>query len=102
MIDDENFDSEVLKSEVPVLIDFGATWCPPCKAQLPILEEFAASHQEEIKVVKIDIDDSPRSTSRFGIRSIPALMLFNKGHRIDTKVGLTSLAGLTEMLKKVG
>lgn len=102
MIDDETFASEVLEADVPVLVDYGATWCPPCKMQLPILEEFAEAHLGEIKVVKVDIDDAPHSASRYGVRSIPTLMLFSAGQRLDTKVGLQSLAVLNGMLEKVG
>lgn len=102
MIDDETFKQEVLEANVPVIVDYSATWCSPCKMQVPILEEFAEAHSGEIKIVKIDIDDSPNTASRYGVRSIPTLMLFSDGQRLDTKVGLTAMAGLGEMLKKIG
>lgn len=101
MIDDESFTSEVLESNVPVIVDYTAVWCPPCKMQVPILEEFAEAHLGEVKIVKLDIDDAPHSASRYGVRSIPTLMLFSDGQRVDTKVGLTAMAALEEMLKKI-
>jgi len=101
MIDDESFASEVLEAEVPVIVDYSATWCGPCRMQTPILEEFAAAHEGEVKVVKLDIDDAPKTASRYGVRSIPTLMLFSEGQRLETKVGLTAMAALGEMLKKI-
>jgi thioredoxin 1 len=101
IVDDETFQSEALEAETPVLVDFSATWCSPCKAQIPILEEFATLHQEDLKIVKIDIDDAPRTASRYGVRSIPTLMLFKNGERVETKVGLQNMASLDGMLKKV-
>lgn len=101
MIDDESFKSEVLEANVPVIVDYTATWCPPCKMQVPILEEFAEAHLGEVKIVKLDIDDAPNSASRYGVRSIPTLMLFSAGQRIDTKVGLTAIPALEEMLKRI-
>jgi thioredoxin len=101
-IDDETFQSEVIEANIPVIVDYSASWCNPCRMQVPILEEFAAAHEGEVKVVKLDIDDAPKTASRYGVRSIPTLMLFNEGQRLETKVGLTAMAALGEMLKKIG
>lgn len=97
-VDDNNFESEVLNSTVPVLVDFSATWCGPCQRQTPIVEKFALEQNGTVKVCKVDIDDAPSVTAKLGIRSVPSLMLFNDGKRIDSRVGLTSLKDLNELL----
>lgn len=101
-VDDSNFESEVLASELPVLVDFSATWCGPCQRQLPILEKFAAENQSKVKVVKVDIDDAPVATAKLGIRGVPSLILFKGGKPVGTKVGLTSLAEMNTLLTKTG
>lgn len=102
-VDDSNFESEVLNSKVPVLVDFSAVWCGPCQRQLPVLEKFAAAKAGLLKIVKVDIDDSPQIASKFGIRSVPTLLLFNQGQKVDMRVGLTSLADLDRfVLEKTG
>lgn len=102
-VDDNNFESEVLKSNIPVLVDFSATWCVPCKRQLPVLEKFASENTNKIKVVKIDIDESPVLTSKLGVKGVPTLMLFNAGSSLGSKVGLTSLADVSNFcLDKLG
>lgn len=102
-VDDSNFEEEVLNSKVPVLVDFGATWCGPCQRQLPVLQKFADANLTKIKVVKVDIDESPQISSKFGIRSVPSLLLFSAGQKLDMKVGLTSLADLDRfVLEKIG
>jgi len=98
-VDDSNFDTEVLQSTVPVLVEFGATWCGPCKRQLPILEKLATDNIT-LKVVKLDIDDAPEVTSKFSIKSVPTIMLFKSGVKVDSKVGLTTAASLAEMVAK--
>ncbi len=102
-VDDSNFEKEVLKAEIPVLVDFSAAWCGPCQRQHPILEKFATEHQDKVKVVIVDIDDAPDVTSKLGVRRVPSLILFNGGVRIETKVGLTSLGELNSLLTtKIG
>lgn len=96
-VDDNNFEAEVLQSEGPVLVDFGATWCGPCQRQLPIVEKFATDN-ENVKVCKVDIDDAPIMASKLGIRGVPTLMLFNEGKSIGYKVGLTSLAEISNFV----
>lgn len=99
-VDDSSFDEEVLQSKIPVLIEFGATWCGPCQRQLPILEKLAKDYTGKLKVAKIDIDDAISVSSKFGIKSVPTLLLFKNGQKVDTKVGLTTLAELREVLVK--
>lgn len=97
-VNDQNFESEVLQSDLPVLVDFSATWCGPCQRQLPVMEKFASDNPNRVKVCKIDVDDSPQTTSKYGIRGVPAILLFNQGKRIDMKVGLTTTATLDNLL----
>lgn len=102
-VDNNNFETEVTNSKIPVIVDFGATWCGPCQRQLPILEKFASENVDRVKVCKVDIDDSPSIAAKFGIRGVPSLLLFNDGKNIDTKVGLTTLATLNNLLlEKLG
>jgi thioredoxin 1 len=102
-VDDTNFESEVLKSEVPVLVDFSATWCGPCQRLSPIVEKFAADNVGMIKVCKVDVDDAPVMTAKMGVRGVPALHVFKAGVSVGTKVGLISLAEMTNfVLTKIG
>ncbi|MEI7440487.1 MAG: thioredoxin [bacterium] len=87
VITDSNFESEVLKSTTPVLVDFWATWCGPCKALGPKLEELSGSYTGKVKFVKVDVDQNPETASRFGIRGIPTLILFKNGQMVDQLVG---------------
>ncbi len=87
-VTDENFDAEVLKSDKPVLIDFTATWCGPCKALAPIVEDVAKQYDGKLKVAKLDIDDSPGIATRFGIRGVPTVVVFKGGKEVARQVGL--------------
>lgn len=93
-----NFESEVLKSDVPVLVDFTATWCGPCKALAPIVEKIADEFQGKVKVGKLDIDESPDVTARYGVRSVPTVIVFKGGAKSGQHVGLTNRDKLVALL----
>ena len=99
-ISDDNFDSEVLKSDKPVLIDFWAEWCGPCKVLGPVIDEVAEDYSDRVKFVKLNIDNNPSNTQKFGIRGIPTLLLFKNGEKIDTSVGVLSKSELPSFLDK--
>ncbi|MEW5851156.1 MAG: thioredoxin [Myxococcota bacterium] len=97
---DSNFESDVLKSKEPVLVDFWATWCAPCRAIAPHVEALAEAYAGKVKVGKLDIDSSPQTPGRYGVRGIPTLILFKDGKPVDQVVGAVPKAKLEEMLRK--
>ena len=98
--DDKNFEIDVLNSEKPVLVDFWAEWCGPCKTIGPALEEISEEMKDKIKVVKINIDDNPTTPQNFNVRGIPTLLIFNKGKVIAEKVGALPKSMLSEWIKE--
>ena len=97
-IGDADFQQEVLQSSIPVLVDFWATWCGPCQALAPTLDEIADDYQVKIKVVKIDIDQNPESAAQYNVRSIPTLLIFKNGNVEDSKIGLQSKSQLAAFI----
>ena len=93
-----NFDNEVLKSDVPVLVDFTATWCGPCKALAPIVEKVANEYEGKVKVGKLDIDANADITRQYGVRSVPTVLIFKGGQKIGQHVGLTTRDKLVGLL----
>ena len=99
-IQDSNFEAEVLQSEKPVLVDFWAPWCGPCRAIAPVVEELAGTFGNKIKFTKCNVDDNPVTPGKFGIKSIPTLILFNGGEIVDKVIGIVAKSKLEEMLNK--
>jgi thioredoxin 1 len=98
VFNDLNFDQEVVNSSVPVLVDFTATWCGPCKALAPIIDQIAGDLDGKVKVGKLDVDDSPITAGKFGVRGVPTIMVFKNGQRAAQHVGLTTKAKLLELV----
>ncbi|MCJ7740311.1 thioredoxin [Candidatus Microgenomates bacterium] len=98
---DKNFDEEVTKSAIPVLVDFWAVWCGPCQMQMPVLEEITKEYEGKVKVVKLNVDDNPATASKYQVMSIPTLMIFHKGNVVKQMIGVQSKETLVEEIKKV-
>jgi thioredoxin 1 len=100
-VSDDNFEEEVLKSPLPVLIDFWAPWCGPCKAIAPIVDELAGEYNGKLKIVKMNVDDNPRTPARYGVRGIPNLILFKDGEVQQQIVGAVPKAHLVKAISTV-
>ncbi len=100
-ITDDNFEEEVLKSDKPVLIDFWATWCGPCRMIAPIVEEMATEYEDKAKIGKLDVDSNQQTSIKYGVRSIPTLLLFKNGELKETIIGAVPKAHLVEKLESV-
>jgi thioredoxin 1 len=99
-VNDNNFETEVLQANQPVLVDFWATWCGPCIALAPTVEALAEKYEGSAKIVKLNVDESPSTAARYGIRGIPTLVLFNNGEEADRNVGFASKDSLAGLIDK--
>lgn len=100
-VNDNEFEGEVLQADGPVMVDFWAEWCGPCKAMSPLVDELSGELGEKLKVVKVNIDESPEAPTKFGVRGIPTFMIFKGGQVVDTRVGGMSKSQLSEWVESV-
>lgn len=100
-ITDAEFEEIVLNSETPVLVDFFAEWCGPCKMAAPVLDELAGEYEGKVKIVKMDVDQNPQTPGKYGVMSIPTVVMVNKKDEVDRKVGFGGKQGYLDMIAKV-
>jgi len=100
-ITDDSFEQDVLKSDIPVLIDFWATWCAPCRLLAPAIDQLADEFEGKVKVSKLDVDNNPETAMNYGVRSIPAVLIFKNGQLVDNIVGNVPKAKLIERINAI-
>ncbi len=100
-VTDDNFDEEIINSDIPALVDFWAEWCAPCKMVGPVVEELAQEYKGKIKIAKMDVDSNRRTPAKYGIRSIPTLIFFKGGDVAHTMIGAESKSNIDSELKKL-
>ena len=99
-VNDAGFDAEVLKSDLPVLVDFWAPWCGPCRAIAPVIDELTQEFEGKVAIMKMNVDENPATPSKFGIRAIPTLILFKDGEVVDQSTGAVSKSSIKDMIAK--
>ena len=99
-ITDKNFEKEVLEEKTPVLVDFWAPWCGPCRMMAPVLEQTAEAYKDKLRIVKMNVDENPLYASKYNIRSIPTMILFKEGKPVSQQIGYVPLESLTKELDK--
>jgi thioredoxin 1 len=100
-VSDDSFDSEIVNSDIPAIVDFWAEWCGPCKKVGPVVEELAKEYEGKIKVAKMDVDNNRQTPAKFGIRNIPTLILFKGGEVVNTIIGAQSKSSIEDEIKKL-
>jgi thioredoxin 1 len=100
-VTDADFDQQILKSEVPALVDFWAAWCGPCRTVGPVVEELAGEYKDKVKVAKLNVDDNKQTPSKYGVKGIPTLILFKNGQVVEQIVGAVPKSKIKDMLDKV-
>jgi len=97
-VTDANFNEDVLNSDIPVLLDFSAEWCGPCKSMLPLLDELSKEYEGKVKICKMDIDKNPNTPARYGVRSVPSIIVFKEGNVAGTEIGSTTKTALNKLI----
>lgn len=100
-VTDNDFDEKVIKSTTPVLVDFWAPWCSPCKVAGPVLEETSEEYKDKVLMAKINVDENPQTSSKFGVMSIPTVILFKDGVEVERQIGFSGKQAYEELIKKV-
>jgi thioredoxin 1 len=100
IVTDNNFSTEVLESELPVLVDFWAPWCGPCRMIAPLLDELSNTYEGKMKIVKVNVDECPQTATSFAIRSIPSLLVFKNGENVETQMGALPKGALISLIEK--